>query len=351
MAAEQKIPTQEREARVMSGWIDAADHHRPLRRRAVLICARVHRRHGRPAPAAPTPTGALFVGGIVALVVAVLLTPGFFTLQPNEARVLDPLRQLQGHAASRAGSAGATRSTPTGRPGRPAASRSGRRARTRVTATRADRPQEAEALQDQPARPHPQRREAQGERQARQPGGHRRRGRVARGGHRQGRLRRRRLRDVRRHAERDGRAPPGQRLPLRLRRDVRRHRGRDHAARQRGRGLRGAARGARTSGSRRPASRVEQARLTHLAYAPEIAQAMLRRQQAEAVIAARRKIVTGAVSMVEMALTDFSRARHRRSSTTSARPPWSATSWSCSAARARSPRSSTPARCTREAEP
>ena len=50
---------------------------------------------------------------------------------------------------------------------------------------------------------------------------------------------------------------------------------------------------------------VEQARLTHLAYAPEIAQAMLRRQQAEAVIAARRKIVTGAVSMVEMALTEF----------------------------------------------
>jgi regulator of protease activity HflC (stomatin/prohibitin superfamily) len=50
---------------------------------------------------------------------------------------------------------------------------------------------------------------------------------------------------------------------------------------------------------------VEQARLTHLAYAPEIAQAMLRRQQAEAIIAARRKIVTGAVSMVEMALHDF----------------------------------------------
>ena len=50
---------------------------------------------------------------------------------------------------------------------------------------------------------------------------------------------------------------------------------------------------------------VEEARLTHLAYAPEIAQAMLRRQQAEAVIAARRKIVTGAVSMVEMALDEF----------------------------------------------
>jgi regulator of protease activity HflC (stomatin/prohibitin superfamily) len=47
---------------------------------------------------------------------------------------------------------------------------------------------------------------------------------------------------------------------------------------------------------------VEEARLTHLAYAPEIAQAMLRRQQAEAIIAARQKIVQGAVSMVEMAL-------------------------------------------------
>jgi regulator of protease activity HflC (stomatin/prohibitin superfamily) len=47
---------------------------------------------------------------------------------------------------------------------------------------------------------------------------------------------------------------------------------------------------------------VEEARLTHLAYAPEIAGAMLRRQQAEAVIAARRQIVHGAVSMVEMAL-------------------------------------------------
>jgi regulator of protease activity HflC (stomatin/prohibitin superfamily) len=50
---------------------------------------------------------------------------------------------------------------------------------------------------------------------------------------------------------------------------------------------------------------VEEARLTHLAYAPEIAQAMLRRQQAEAIIAARKKIVQGAVSMVEMALADF----------------------------------------------
>jgi len=51
---------------------------------------------------------------------------------------------------------------------------------------------------------------------------------------------------------------------------------------------------------------VDEARLTHLAYAPEIAQAMLRRQQAEAVIAARQKIVIGAVSMVEMALSELS---------------------------------------------
>lgn len=54
---------------------------------------------------------------------------------------------------------------------------------------------------------------------------------------------------------------------------------------------------------------VEEARLTHLAYAPEIAQAMLRRQQAEAVIAARHKIVHGAVSMVEMALNELSAKR------------------------------------------
>jgi regulator of protease activity HflC (stomatin/prohibitin superfamily) len=50
---------------------------------------------------------------------------------------------------------------------------------------------------------------------------------------------------------------------------------------------------------------VDEARLTHLAYASEIAGVMLRRQQAEAVIAARQKIVHGAVSMVEMALREL----------------------------------------------
>ncbi|MEM9304269.1 MAG: SPFH domain-containing protein [Pseudomonadota bacterium] len=51
---------------------------------------------------------------------------------------------------------------------------------------------------------------------------------------------------------------------------------------------------------------VIEARLSHLAYAPEIAHAMLRRQQADAVIAARTKIVEGAVGMVEMALDELS---------------------------------------------
>ena len=52
---------------------------------------------------------------------------------------------------------------------------------------------------------------------------------------------------------------------------------------------------------------VIEARLSHLAYAPEIAQAMLRRQQASAVIAARTLIVEGAVGMVEMALEELSK--------------------------------------------
>jgi regulator of protease activity HflC (stomatin/prohibitin superfamily) len=52
---------------------------------------------------------------------------------------------------------------------------------------------------------------------------------------------------------------------------------------------------------------VSEARISHLAYAPEIASAMLRRQQASAVIAARSKIVEGAVSMVQMALEELSK--------------------------------------------
>ncbi|HEX9580946.1 MAG TPA: SPFH domain-containing protein [Gemmatimonadales bacterium] len=52
---------------------------------------------------------------------------------------------------------------------------------------------------------------------------------------------------------------------------------------------------------------VIEARISHLAYAPEIASAMLQRQQASAIIAARQKIVEGAVGMVEMALDHLAR--------------------------------------------
>jgi regulator of protease activity HflC (stomatin/prohibitin superfamily) len=52
---------------------------------------------------------------------------------------------------------------------------------------------------------------------------------------------------------------------------------------------------------------VEEARLTHLAYAPEIASVMLRRQQAEAIVAARQLIVQGSVGMVQTALAELER--------------------------------------------
>lgn len=51
---------------------------------------------------------------------------------------------------------------------------------------------------------------------------------------------------------------------------------------------------------------IDETKLSHLAYAPEIASAMLRRQQAEAVLSARQKIVQGAVEMVEQALNQLS---------------------------------------------
>ena len=57
---------------------------------------------------------------------------------------------------------------------------------------------------------------------------------------------------------------------------------------------------------RRAGIEVLEARISHLAYAPEVAQAMLRRQQASAVVAARREIVDGAVGMVELALAQLS---------------------------------------------
>jgi regulator of protease activity HflC (stomatin/prohibitin superfamily) len=55
---------------------------------------------------------------------------------------------------------------------------------------------------------------------------------------------------------------------------------------------------------------VIEARISHLAYAPEIAAVMLRRQQAAAIIAARTRIVEGAVGMVDMALERLSKSSH-----------------------------------------
>lgn len=68
----------------------------------------------------------------------------------------------------------------------------------------------------------------------------------------------------------------------------------------------GAAKATETS-TRLASSPIEvlETRLTHLAYASEIAEVMLRRQQAEAIVAARRTIVAGAVGLVEMALDEL----------------------------------------------
>ena len=71
---------------------------------------------------------------------------------------------------------------------------------------------------------------------------------------------------------------------------------------------------------------VEEVRITHLAYAEEIAAAMLQRQQAAAIIAARQKIVDGAVGMVKMAI-DRLGEDESWCSTRSARRPWCPISW------------------------
>ena len=70
---------------------------------------------------------------------------------------------------------------------------------------------------------------------------------------------------------------------------------------------------------------IVEVRISHLAYAQEIAQAMLRRQQANAVVAARSRIVEGAVGMVELALNRLDRERRGRPRRGAHRQPWSAT--------------------------
>ena len=69
---------------------------------------------------------------------------------------------------------------------------------------------------------------------------------------------------------------------------------------------------------------VLETRLTHIAYAPEIAEVMLRRQQAEAILAARKTMVTGAVGLVQMALAQLADSDLVELDP-SARQPWSPT--------------------------
>ena len=254
MTADQKTPTKEREARVMSGW--------PMLVLAIalyvlgpvlIVYAFVS---GTSDGAGGTdPVWSLFVGGCVALGVADPAEPRVLHHPAQRGARADPLRRLSRHLQAGRLPLGQPllRQRPRG-PGRQhaAAVVVGQEGLRRGTG--AGHRQEAQALQGQPARPHAERRPAQGQRQARQPRGHRRRRGVARRRYGQGGLRRRRFRDVRGHPERDGGPAPRQRVSLRLGRDARRHRRRDHPARQRGRGLRGPARGAHRAARRRPVS-------------------------------------------------------------------------------------------------
>jgi len=87
MAAESKIPTQEREKREMSGWVMLPVEIALYVAGPVLI-ALAFIDSTTSADGGVNPVWAYLVGGIVALGVAILLSPGFFTLQPNEARML-----------------------------------------------------------------------------------------------------------------------------------------------------------------------------------------------------------------------------------------------------------------------
>ena len=146
--------------------------------------------------------------------------------------------------------------------------------------------------------PHPELRECQveGKRQRRQPDRNRRRGGLARVRHRGSGLRGARLREL--PARADGIGRPQPRLELHLR----------YSREERG-SLRGHTGAVAEHLKREIQDRLSkagievlEARITHLAYAPEIAAAMLQRQQAGAIIAARQRIVEGAVGMVQMAL-------------------------------------------------
>ena len=125
------------------------------------------------------PQWPLFIAGCVVLGIAILLSPGFFTLQPNEARVLILFGDYKGRCA-RAGSIGAIRSTPTApraRAAAPVAVGTGQAARERGAGQAGDAPIAPE--QGFAARAQPQRRPTQGQRQAGQPDRDRRGRRLA----------------------------------------------------------------------------------------------------------------------------------------------------------------------------
>ena len=225
------------------------------------------------------PMGLPFLAlGIVLIVLGALTLAGLYMLQPNEAAIL----LLFGEYVGTDRSEGLRWANPV--------------------------LQEAE---DQPARAQPDERAAEGQRQARQPDRDRRRDRLAGSQHRAGGVRRRGLRRIRADPGRGRGAPP------RLARTT------TTKTKTSTRTSRRCAR-ARTTSRRRCCANstdrldqagisVEDAKLTHLAYAPEIAQVMLRRQQAEAIIAARSKIVHGRGQHGRDGAQGTVRARHRAS--------------------------------------
>ena len=348
--------TVEKQARAASGWpmlfVTLAAYAASIwgMVQGIVILATAEEA-GVPAPA----TGpVLLVGGIVLLIVAIIVTCGFFSLQPGQARVLVLFGNYVGtvresgfywvnpfysHSLGSDGTgASVDISLEEGTPSVKAAAAT-KALSTKVSLRARTLNGDRLKVNDKPRQPHRDRE---------------RRG-VARG-----RLPPRAVFDVDdypsrswAHAERDRTAPRGE--PLRLRphgRGRRREQPVDHAARQHRRGQRGP-QGASSDRTprRRPAWSVDDARLTHLAYAPEIAQAMLRRQQAEAVIAARKQDRArrgrhggdGAVTE----LTDEARGRPRRGPQGRHGHP---TCSSCCAASPRPSPCSTPARSTSRRE-
>ena len=117
----------------------------------------------------------------------------------------------------------------------------------------------------------------------------------------QGSIQRRELPELRDRAERDRPSRPGRQVPLRLR-----SRGRSQVSLRANQDeIAHELKSELHSRLEVAGVTIDDARLSHLAYAPEIAQAMLRRQQASAIIAARSLIVDGAVGMVKLALDDL----------------------------------------------